>query len=224
MILDMPETAHHIMLNREEANATVLQHLAPQTALLRDLANYGSNLVLRAFNSSPKQMADIVVCGVLLKQIVAMVDAAEVLLSSGCGHAAFLPTRSAFEASIYFDWILTGNSELKATRYVVANFRDERFWANLSTPSTPESAELARLMQERGLDLDINAKHPHLAANSSTHLAEVSRILAQPNLKAVDDEFTKVRGRKKHDPHWYAFDGLTSIRQIADKVGALTRV
>lgn len=215
----MQETPHPAILNREEVKAVALQHFAKQTELLRDLANYGSNLIVRAFDSSPKKMAEVVVCGVLLKQVVAMVDAAEVLLSAGCGHASFLPARTAFEASIYIDWIFAGDSERRATRYVVANYRDERLWASRVIPGTAEEIAFTKIAQVLGVD--IHAERPTLAGEASTHLTEVDRILAQPNLAAIDQEFTAARGKRKRDPEWYELDGLQSIRQVAEKVDRL---
>lgn len=215
----MQETPHPAILNREEVKAVALQLFAKQTELLRDLANYGSNLIVRAFDSSPKKMAEVVVCGVLLKQVVAMVDAAEVLLSAGCGHASFLPARTAFEASIYIDWIFAGDSERRATRYVVANYRDERLWASRVIPGTAEEIAFTKIAQVLGVD--IHAERPTLAGEASTHLTEVDRILAQPYLAAIDQEFTAARGKRKRDPEWYELDGLQSIRQVAEKVDRL---
>lgn len=213
----MNEAPHPAILNRQEAQSVADQHFAKQTALLRDLANYGSNLVIRAFESSPKKMAEVVICGVLLKQIVAMADACEVLLTAGCGHAAFLPARAAFEASIYIDLILSGDSERRATRYVVANYRDERLWASRATPGTAE--ELAFMQVTQALGVDIHANRPTLANDASAHLKEVDRILAQPSLAAINQEFITARGKRKRDPEWYELDGIKSIRQVADTVG-----
>lgn len=215
----MQETPHPAILNREEPRAVAEQHFVRQTALLQDLANYGSNLVIRAFDSSPKKMVEVVVCGVLLKQVVAMVDAAEVLLSAGCGHAAFLPARTAFEASIYADWILKGDSERRATRYIVGNYRDERLWATRTIPGTTEEQEMSRIAGMLGFN--VHANRPTLTSDARKHLAEVNRIIAQPNLKPIDQEFTTARGNRKRDPEWYELDGLKSIRQIAEKVGRL---
>lgn len=215
----MQETPHPAILNRQDASAVAAQHFSKQTELLRDLANYGSNLVIRAFDSSPKKMAEVVVCGVLLKQVVAMVDAAEVLLSAGCGHAAFLPARTAFEASIYIDWIFHGDSERRATRYIVANYRDERLWASRVTPGNAEEVAFTKIAQLLGID--IHANRPTLASEAAAHLDEVERVLAQKSLASVDQEFSAARGKGKRDPEWYALDGLKSIRQVADKVGRL---
>lgn len=213
----MLEIPHKTILNREAPIAVAKEHLANQIALLQDLANYGSNLVIRAFESSPQKMAEIVVCGVLLKQVVSMIDAAEVLLSAGCGHAAFLPARTAFEASVYLDWILESESEKRATRYIVGNYRDERMWSSRVIPGTPEEPAFTKLT----IGADLNAKQPNLAQEAAEQLAEVNRILAQPELAAIDTEFSLAKGKKKNDPEWYQLDGPKSIRQLADKVGRL---
>lgn len=215
----MREIPHPAILNREEPRAVAEQHFSKQTELLRDIADYGSNLIVRAFNSSPKKMAEVVVCGVLLKQVVAMADAAEVLLTSGCGHAAFLPARTAFEASIYLDWILAADSERRATRYIVGNYRDERLWAARAIPGTTEEVAFTQIANTLGLD--IHANRPTLTSDANAHLADVNRILAQPELQAIDQEFTAAKKKRKHDPEWYQLDGLTSIRQVAEKVGRL---
>lgn len=215
----MREPPHPNLLNRAELEAQAALHLANQIGLLTDLANYGSNLVVRAYNSSPKKVADIIVCGVLLKQIVSMLDATQILLAAGNSHAAFLPARSAWEASVYIDWILSGDNERRASCYLVGNFREERSWASRVTPSTPEEAIFSKITDSIGLD--ILANHPNITAEANAHLAEVNRILSQPLLKTIDYEFQMLRGKKKRDPEWYELDGMKSIRQIAEAVGRL---
>jgi hypothetical protein len=215
----MNETPHPAVLDPEAAIAVVEEHFSSQTALLRDLANYGSSLVIRAFNSSPKKMTEAIVVGVHLKQIVAMVDAVEVLLSAGCGHAAFLPARTAFEASVYADWIMESDSERRATRYLVANYRDERLWATRAIPGTTEEKAMSQVTAMLGFN--VHSNHPGLAVDGAKHLADVNRILSQPSLKPIDKEFDVARGKRKRDPEWYELDGLLSIRHVADKVGRL---
>lgn len=215
----MREQPHSAILNREEPRAVAEEYFSKQTELLRDIANYGSNLIIRAYNSSPKKMADIVVCCVLLKQIVSMADAVEVLLTSGCGHAAFLPARAAFEATVYLDWILAGDSERRATRYIVGNYRDERRWSARAVPGTTEEVAFTKILETIGID--IHANRPTLVSDATEHLAEINRILAQPEFQTIDHEFTVTKKKRKHDPEWYELDGLTSIKQIAEKVGRL---
>lgn len=215
----MLEKPHLAILNRDEATSVATTHFSKQTALLKDLANYGSNLVIRAFDSSPKGMAEVIVCGVLLKQVAAMVDATDVLLSAGCCQAAFLPARTAFEASVYIDFMLSGDSELRATRYYVGNLRDQKVWAARATPGTVEALGFDPISKQLGIDL--HARNPQLASVAATNTAEVVRILAQPNLASIDQEFDAARGKSKRDRDWYELDGFKSIRAVAQDVGRL---
>lgn len=212
----MPNLA---ILNRQEASGHAAEHFAPQIELLRDLANYGSHLVLRAYASSKKGIADVIACGVLLKQVVSMIDAIEVLLSAGIVHAGFLPARAAFEASIYLDWILSGDSDRKARCYLVANYRQERLWALRVIHGTPEKAAFDA--DARSMGLDLHADRPELAAEGAAHLAEVNRILAQSELQPIDHEFDQKRKKRKRDLEWYELVGAQSIRQVAAAVGRL---
>ena len=132
---------------------------------------------MRAYGSSKKDTADVLVCGVLLKQVVSMLDAIEVLLTAGIVHAGFLPARAAFEASVYLDWIIFSDSDRKARCYVVANFRDEKLWALRAIHGTPERAAFDSVAAGTGLDL--HANRSTLAAEAAAHLAEVNRILAK---------------------------------------------
>lgn len=215
----MLEKPHPDILNRERGEASAREHYARQLELLRDLANYGSNLLVRAWNTGAQQLQDIVVCGVLLKQVVAMIDAVEVLLTAGCSHAAFLPARAAFEASLYADWIFLGNGERKAMCYVVRNYRDERLWASRVISGTVEEEAFSRIANTLGVD--VHANRPTLAQEAVAHLAEVNRILSQPQLEALDAEFTRKKGKRKTDPEWFMLEGVKSIREIADAVGRI---
>jgi hypothetical protein len=210
----MSEQPHKAILDRDEAAGHAKEHFSAQLKLLQELANYGSNLIIRAYHFSNKRMADVIVCGVLLKQIVAMLDAIEILIGSGATHAAHLPARTAFEASLYLEWILVSDSEKKATYYYVANLREERLWASRTMQGTPESEDFADAIKD--LNFDIHKNRPSLAKEAQQHLAEVNRILSQPELVKIDKEFEKNRGRRKYDREWHSLLGPKSIRRIAE--------
>src|SRR5690606_16866018 len=115
---------------------------------------------MRALDSSAKDLSAIVVCGVLLRQVVAMLDAVYELVAAGMVHPAFLPARAAFEASLYLDWMLFSDTHRKATAYLVSNYRDERLWVARVTKGTDEEAVFSSLAQSIGLD--IHARRPTL--------------------------------------------------------------
>lgn len=213
----MQEKPLSAILNRDESRGTISEHFQPQINLLRDLANYGSNLVLRAYESSPRGIADAIVCGVLLKQVVAMVDATEVLVSSGITLAAHPPARTGFEASLYVDYILQQETDHRGRCYLVGNYRDERLWATRVTKGTTE--EQAFTESTKPIVLDIQRNHPELTANAPAQVTEIDRILSQPELADVNAAFEKLRGRRKHDVDWYTVAGAKSIADVARTVG-----
>ena len=215
----MPDNPLPSILNSDEAKEDIEKHFADQVKLFRDLTAYGTNLIIRAFDSSKKDLSDIVVCGVLLKHIVAMLDAVEILLTNGMVIAAFLPSRSAFEASIYLDWILFSDKEKKAKCYIVANLRNGQQWASRAIEGTTEEQAFNETV--KSLNLNLHELDPNLASDARLHLAEIKRILAQPNFSEVNADFDRVKGTKIYDPEWYKVVGAKSIRNVAKSVGRL---
>jgi hypothetical protein len=215
----MHEQPHKGLLNREEAIRHAIQVYGPQLDVLADMVNYGSNLVPRAYHSSAKGAAEAVVIGVLLKQIVAMLDAVEVLVRQGISYAGLLQARAAFEASLYVDWILSADAENRANHYLVANLRGERKWAKRAMPGTPEKKDFDARFQPLGSNLSVTS--PDIETDAKNHLAEVDRLLGQPHFNRIDVAFEQHRraSRRKHEPTWHALLGKQSIRQIAEEVG-----
>ncbi len=172
----MEEKPHPTLLKREEPAAQIALHFAKHVAVLRDLANYGSNLIIRSYDSSDKKMADAVVCLTLLSKVVAMVDSVQVQISAGCCHTAVLPSRAALEASFYIDFILAKDSEKRATRYLVANYRRQRLWAQRVIPGTKQYEAYKAIPQ--GMGVDLYANNPTIVSEAQAHLDDISKILA----------------------------------------------
>ncbi len=213
----MKELPLDAILPRATAVEVTRRHFTKQLELMREMADYGSNLIIRAFNSSPKGLPEIVICGVLLKQVVAMLDAAEVLLTAGASQAAYLQARAAFEASICLDWVLKGDSQFKAACYYVANLRAERHWTLRATKGSPEERDFnARVASVGGLD--VHATRPDLAQQVAKRLAEIDRELAKPEYVSIVQQFDQRKKKRHRDVGWYALTGATSISDIARKV------
>src|SRR5688572_9611025 len=134
------EEPNEFLLRREESRAHAEQHFSAALAALRDMVSYGTHVIMRAYNASAKDYVSMVVVSVLLKQIVSMLDAVEILMREGQSYPALLQVRAAFEASLEIDWILQSDSDNRARHYIVGNVRDEALWANRLIPGTPERA------------------------------------------------------------------------------------
>ncbi|MBB1632267.1 DUF5677 domain-containing protein [Cupriavidus sp. UME77] len=209
------ETPHAKLLDRQHSGDAVRTHFAKHLSVLEDMSNYGSNLVIRAYSSSSKDMAAAVTCSVLLKQVVAMLDATHVLLTSGSSKPAQLTVRAGFEASLYLQWILASDSEKKAALYYVADLREARRWAVRAT-IPPSSGDLSSLLPE--LATSLTTLSAEQQSGAATQIADIDRVLAQPSLSPYNDLFDAGRKKRKYDPHWYELAGVKTIRDIAVQV------
>jgi hypothetical protein len=209
----IPEDPHKGLLDDEGSTALISEQLSPWTNLLRDLANYGSNLIPRAYTSSDKTLGDAILIGGLLRQLVAMIDAVEILLCRSAVHAATLQLRAMFEASVYIDWMLAGDRENKAAYYYVHNLLRLRLWSMRVQPGTPEWSSFKKIMDQAGLPVDNT-----LGKDGKAQVQEIDRVLSQARFLALRDDFRDWKKRNGRKPAWYSPLGVTDLRDMAIKV------
>lgn len=216
----MKEKEFKLIIDRERHERDAKQYLSKHIELLIDLVNYGSYLIPRVFDASNKKLADIVVIGILLKQVISMMDAVEVLISKGAVSAAILHTRTAFEASLYIDWILKGESDKKAKYYYVSNLRNQRLWALRFKRGTKEEQIFSEAFQHLEKYIEtIDIKDIEIKAGEE--LAKINALLAQNRWNEIDKEFEEKKKGRGVEVYWYKMFGIGSIRQLAKEVGRL---
>jgi hypothetical protein len=213
MLIKVRESEFKPLLDPDKTIADIKEHLSPWIDLIRDVTNYGSNLIPRCFSSSERSMKDAVVLAILLRQVVAMLDGVEILLSNAAAHAAQLQMRALFEASVYIDWILESDSEKKAAYYYVHNLRRKRLWASRTQAGSAESQEFIAMMNKSGVQISDKIRE-----SSRQQIQEIDRVLSQPKLAEINKDFEKHRKGKRHDPAWYVPLGQRSLGTIARKV------
>jgi hypothetical protein len=213
------EKAHKYILDRETPRQFAQSHLQDSLSLLRELANYGSNLIPRCFISSAKEVKDLVILGSLLKQFVAMVDGAEILLSEGAQHAASLQIRALFEQQLYIAWMLKEDTERRARLYYVWNLRKRRYWNNATIAGTPENAKFAPHFAKHPKSKMLSLS-PDMKKAIVNELAEIETLLRSPLYGGLNAEFDRSKGKKLRDVPWYKpFGGVSSIKEMADCLG-----
>jgi hypothetical protein len=212
----MKESEYGPLIDRKTSIADVQTHFSGILDVVRDIVNYGSNLIPRCFISSNRRLEDAIILGVLLRQSVAMFDAIEILLSNAAVYPCHLQIRAIFEASLYIEWILKADTEKKAKYYYVANVREERVWASRTQPGSPENLAYEKIMAPLGNVVPDTTKE--LKIGGHKYLQEVNRILAQFSFASIDQAFDVYRNKNKlwYDPPWYALLGPRSLRQLAD--------
>jgi hypothetical protein len=217
----MRESEFKPILDRDKHERDVKQYFSKHIDLLVDLANYGSNLIPRVYDSSNKKLEDIVIIGVLLKQVVSMIDAVEILISKGAVGPANLQARAAFESSIYIDWILMNESEKKAKYYYVSNLRTQRLWALRLKAGTPEREVFSRTFQYLEKHLKATSLE-NIEEQATEALSKIDSLLTRNGWKEINLEFDRRKDKKTGaERYWYRMLGITSIRQLAEQVGRL---
>ena len=75
----MTDEPHNAILDRSLFRAQIEESFAAQLTLLEQVVNYGTNLILRCFNSSERKIPDIVALLSFLKHGVTSIDAINLL-------------------------------------------------------------------------------------------------------------------------------------------------
>ena len=216
----MREKEFKLILDREKHESDVKTHFSKHIDLLVDLVNYGTNLIPRSYDSSNKKLEDIIIIIVLLKQIVLMTDAVEILISRGAVGAAHLQARAAYEASLYIDWILKEETEKKVKYYYVSNLRNRRLWALRFIGGTRERETFSETISE--LDNYINnIDFENIGEKAEEELSGIDKILSKEVWSDINIEFEERKKKSGIEPYWYKMLGITSIRRLAKKVGRL---
>ncbi|HEY5998850.1 MAG TPA: DUF5677 domain-containing protein [bacterium] len=216
----MIEAEYKALIDRDKTLVEFNTHFQQLGVMLRDMVNYGTQLIPRCFVSSGRKLPDAIAIGVLLRQIIAMLDGFEVQLSSGSLYSSSLQARSIFETSLLAEWLLSSDTEKKAHYYYVANLRRDRIWALRTVDGTPERDYFLTVMKGFGLNRNLDSEEARSEGRRA--LDEVNDILSLPEFKSIDAEFEKQRRPPKFiEPFWYKAYGVPSIRSIAEGVGKL---
>lgn len=203
------------LLNRADTIADAKRIFSAQLDVMVDLTNYGTNLIPRAYNSSQKDLKDVVLIAILLRQVVAMLDAIEVLASAGAIYAAELQARALFEASVYMEWMLKGNTEKKANYYYVHNLRRIRRWALRMQSGTPEATSLAPDFASLPA-----FRNPAAIQEAQKTVNQANRILSRPEFKDINQAFDMCSKRpEKYDVGWYTPLGKRTIGAVIADLG-----
>jgi len=216
----MDECEFTSLIERKKAITQSKKYYHNQITLLIDMVNYASWLIPRARDSSNNSLADDVIIGSLYKHIVSMVDGIEVHLSNGIMLPTWLQARSAFEASVYMDWILIGDSERKAKYYYAANLRKQKLWALRFVHGTKENKIITEMISESELNGYLDPNDTELKDIAEKELAHVQEILDRAVFKEIDQSFENIsRNNPSREIDWYRPLGKSSVKSITKELG-----
>ncbi len=212
----MEDKANRAILDRQKAKEDAAKFGA-YLDLLREIVDYGTDLVLRAYFTSKKGLSDAIISVFFLKQGVTFIDSIEILLSQGTVSGAIVPTRSLFEITLLINWILQTDTEKRVRQFYVSHLRQQREWAQKLILGTKEKEAFDKIMDA----------YPSVRAKISNDIREIAkkqkaaidRILSQPEFTQINQEFDRLRKEKRYDPPWYQPWGVNSLMEMAQRLG-----
>jgi hypothetical protein len=189
-------------------------HFAAQLNLLEQLVNYGTNLVPRCFESSPKLRSDVIVLLVFARHAVTMLDGFHILLAKCATTPAISILRSLLESSITLEWILQSETERRTTAYYVWELRRKRWWARTVRPGTKEYAAHEKHMEYSGIPAGFpGTPEPDL----DQQIRQIDGVLGKPQFATINAAFES-KARRGRDSDWYVPVGASSVRDMAIQV------
>lgn len=212
----MPDEPHGGILDRSLFQETIRQSFSEQLDLLEQLVNYGTNLIPRSFDSSKKQIPETIALLSFLKHGVTSIDAIHILAAKGATLSCFPHIRSLFEIELYLKWLFEEDYERRATAYFVWNLRKERYWSLCYLQGSPEQAAHEQHMRgSLGEHVTMHASQEEI----TKAIDHETRRLNMPELSEVNAMFEKSVKSSGRDVEWYRPFGVTSIRDMAIKLG-----
>jgi len=218
----MPEKPHKQLLDRDFYSQQVADQFSEQLKLLQDVTNYGSNLIVAAFASSKKDVADVMILTVLLKQVVSMLDAVEVLISSACVPISQLPSRAMFEASVQIDFILSGDEVNKARHFYVSNLRRELLWNFRCLPDTEHHAHFNSNLG--GFQAEMDEISVGNREEARRRAEEIQLFLDGDPWRQINRrlEAECIKRKQAYEVSWYVPFGSRTLRDLCKHVSRMS--
>jgi hypothetical protein len=215
------ENEYEAILDRAKHTQDYKDHFADAEILLKDIVNYGSNLIPRCLATSDRRLKDVIIIGAFLRQVVAMVDGAEIQISNSAVHTSQLQARACFEASICINWLIKSDTDKKAKYFYVSNLRREKLWAQRYLGESPRQAQFDEIVSELGENFINKSEEIELKARKI--IKDIDELLTKESYKAINDHFQKYINTNNlpFEPTWHKVYGIKSVRQIAIDVERL---
>ena len=203
------------LLDREKIDEFVNAQLSAPVSLLRELVDYGVDLIDRC-GQAGGSLSDLVVTGHFFKHAVSMLDSVEILLSRGAVFASGVSARSMLEAYMYLGWLLNADTDNRARHFYVRHLRQQREWARRVIPGTDESKRFQTHLNTMS-DMKDPAKCAVIEVEGGKQDAELTNVLTNADNKPINDQFDNMKTRS-FDVPWYRPTGPQSIGDIAKKL------
>jgi len=211
----MPTEPLQSILYRNLSKAQARPVIELASSVLQELVNFASNALVRCATSTKGQENEDLALLSLYRHIMEMTDGVEVLISQSSVTPGVPLIRSSFEALISMEYIVEDDAQYvtRSLAWLVDYVHQRLDLYESLDPSTSRGQEFQRALNQDKIVKTI-AVPPQ--ASVSQAIANLQDLLAKPQLAAIDEDFTQLRGQRK----WYRlYGGPNNIRELARRVG-----
>lgn len=215
----LPDDPYKSILDRQESANYVKEHYKDAVALLREIVDYGTNLLIRCYHTNEgKDLTAAVILGTLLKNAISMVDAIEILVSKGAVYTAHLPGRGLFETYLYIKWILMDKTNRKVKQYYVWHIRQELLQLKISMTGTPENKLFLNFLGDSAEQF--LEKYEPQQADIKKDTDSKETILNSNSFRDINKKFEKRKNKRSGmDVDWFKLYGTKNRFEIAKDLG-----
>jgi Family of unknown function (DUF5677) len=214
----MPTEAHKPLLDRDliaVGHRQLVELIAP---VLQEAINY-STWAWRRCESAGDYNNDLhgLVPLMLFRHVMEMTDGVEVLVSNSCSVPVVPVLRSAFEACLSLEFIVTTDTERRSLSWLCCYAHQRLEYYESLDPSTQRGRDFAstRATERAG------SSQPH--PDVPIVIANLMALIQKSNLAAVEAEYQATKAKRKRVLNWYSlFDGPSNLRVLASRLGRQT--
>jgi len=209
------EKPYDAILDAEKATEIAATTLQQPLDVLRDMTNYGTQILVRSQKLPGPTLGDIVVLNHFFGHGLTMLDAAHELLSRGCAPAADLQVRSLVEARLSIAFLIMSDTEERAKYFDVWRWRKRKRDERSMIPGTEEYE-----LQRKEVGPEFAKTVQPFTKDAKRNAVKIDKWLAKPEQVPIVSAYEK--SEKKRCFHWAGPFGVRTVKQLSIVTGHYT--
>src|SRR5580658_599348 len=176
--------------------------------------NYGTHLIVKCDRAAEqKQIVAAIMLGL---HVIEALDAISVLVRKCCVDPAKSLLRSQMEAMFGIAYMAKGDSERKATQYVVAHAHSRIDWYKKLDPTVEVGKQLSSQLKSDSTFHELSI----VALDTTGNIQNLENMLGRSEYSIVESDWQRLRRQKKGQIWWYSLnDGPKNVEELAAAVG-----
>ena len=209
----MPTESLKSILDRELSLADAKSIIDISSPYLREIINYGTNLLARCETSSTGKENEDVAPLILYFHIIEMTDGIEVLLNQSCPVTAIPLIRSSFEALLYLEYIMESDYKRRSIAFLNEMINNQIEAHELMIPTTQRAKTVRKEYEKDIANKGIRWPDPSKALYNINFYNKLKRGRL---FEEIEIEKCRLKIELDRKPKWHElYGGPSSLNDLA---------